>query len=110
MRYLTEDLKTLERMSISEYELRMTASALKNVDEYERLAQLAIYIRKAQDFNKNTKAYIVQKTSDLVDVKAAEKSVFDEPILKQEVFDRLTKIQQNLEEYHRNKEVSVDGK
>lgn len=98
----------LEEMRISEYDLRMEAMVLKNADEYEKLAQLAIYIRKAQDYNSKTGVYKVQKVSDLIDKAEVEKEIFEDSILSDEVFSRLSKIAKNLEEYHKNKEVNQD--
>ena len=102
-------MKELEQMTLTEYELRMTAQALKNTDEYEKLAHLALYIRKAQDYDPKTGIYTVQSVKDLVDVSAAEKAVFEEPVLTQDGYNRLTKIQKNLEDYRKQKEVGISG-
>jgi hypothetical protein len=83
----------------------MEAHQLKRADEEEKLAQLAIFNRKVQTFDEKTKLYHIQKVSDLVDVEAVEKVIFDEPILDEKTFNRLSKINENLAEYRSKKEV-----
>ncbi len=83
----------------------MEAHQLKRADEEEKLAQLAIFNRKVQTFDEKTKLYHIQKVSDLVDVEAVEKVIFDEPILDEKTFNRLSKINENLAEYRKKKEV-----
>lgn len=109
MRYLTDDLLQLERMKLSEYYLRMEAQSLKRADEAARDANLAIYIRKASDFNPKTKKYLVQEVKDLIDVDAFEKTIFDDSVLDEDVLNRLKKINKNLEEYQRLKGVETNG-
>lgn len=92
-------------MKLSEYSLRMEAHQLKRADEEEKFALLALFSRRAQSFDEKTKLYTVQKVSDLVDVKAVEKIIFDEPILDEKTFNRLSKINENLAEYRSKKEV-----
>lgn len=92
-------------MKLSEYSLQMEAYQLKKADEEEKLAQLAIFNRKVQTFDEKTKLYHIQKVSDLVDVEAVEKVIFDEPILDEKTFNRLSKINENLAAYRKKKEV-----
>ena len=90
--------------------MRMEANLLKISDELERMANLALYIRKCQDYNKHTGIYTIQKPSDLIDVSKIEADIFNESILDPDVFDRLHKIQQNLEQFQKRKEVEANGK
>lgn len=90
-------------MTLSEYNLRTEAYSLARADETEMMAHLAIFNRKAQDYDPKTKVYTIQKASDLADVKALEKELFEEPCLRPDVRDRLWKILRNLEEYHKIK-------
>jgi hypothetical protein len=83
----------------------MEAYQLKRADEEEKFALLALFSRRAQSFDEKTKLYTVQKVSDLVDVKAVEKIIFDEPILDEKTFNRLSKINENLAKYRSKKEV-----
>lgn len=83
----------------------MEAHSLKTIDECYRLAQLAIYTRRAQEFDPKTKIYKVQKASDLVDVEALEREIFGDLAIDEETYSRLMKIHKNLEEYRKGKEV-----
>lgn len=93
----------MERMTLNEYNLRMRANSLKHADELEKLAQLALYIRRAKTYDEKSGVYDIQKVSDLVDVDKLEKEIFDDPVLAPDVFNKLNKIAKNLCEYRARK-------
>lgn len=91
LRYFTNDLLQIQKMTLKEYELRIEAQVLKEIDEKKKMALLGMYIARSGITDKDGK-FLVQKESDLFDFEKAENTIIVKPILEQEVYDRLTKI------------------
>lgn len=101
MRYITDDLLVLRRMTRSEFDLRMDAAKLRRADQEEELAKLAIYIRRAQAHRKDG-TYIKRDHTELFDVYKVEKPIYNKETIGKE-FSRLLKITENLEEYRQGR-------
>lgn len=89
LRYLTRDLLELRRMTIREYNLRMTAFELRRADKLEEYAQLALFIRNASLYDDNG-VFKAQAVKDLYDATKVEDEIFDvEGIQEEQTFARL---------------------
>lgn len=104
LRHITDDLLSLKRMTISEFDLRMEAVTLRLADREEELAKLAIYIRRAQAHRKDG-SYIKRDHSELFDIKRIEKLIYNKEKIGKE-FSRLLLITKNLEEYHQGRRLT----
>lgn len=104
LRYLTDDLLALRRMTPSEFNLRMTANALKRADREEELAKQALYNRRANAHRKDG-TYIITKYTELFDIEKVEKQLLvDKTKEEEQTFDRLREIARRQMEYQSRKE------
>lgn len=102
LRYLTDDLLALRRMTPKEYNMRMKAAMLRKVDAYQLATFMAFYNRQATNVDKSGKKYIVKSPKELYDADEIEKRILGNS-KKDAVYGELLKRAKRVAEYRRIK-------
>ena len=101
LRYITDDLLQLRRMTSAEYDMRMDAAILRQHDQLRLVAMAALYNRKAKqtkEVGKNKFVYKHNEITDFVDIEKIEKEIYGDP-QREDVFDRLHQVASNVREF-----------
>lgn len=80
----------MERMTLSEYELRFKAYQLQRADILHNYATLSIMIRQANYSDNNEYKY--NKAEDLINIEKIEQEIFKEPIIDDEAYNKLLRV------------------
>ena len=106
LRYITDDLLALKRMTPKEYNLRVKARLLQKADAYDTFARQMLIWRDAKatklSADRKYEEYVIKDVKGLYDLEAAEKAIYDEEKLcaEQEAsFERLRKVAMNVKKY-----------
>lgn len=102
LRFMTDDLIAIKRMSFAEYNLRMDAAKLKFADQLFLAAQTAFINRNAEATDKNSK-YLAKEVKDLYDLEKIEGEILRMPKFDDDTFQRLARIQANMESYYKER-------
>lgn len=82
--------------------MRMSAAMLKKVDQYELIANLALFSRQAMATNKKGTEYLIKKADEIYNAKAIEKKILG--VEKQDqTFIELMRRAKRLQEYRKGK-------
>lgn len=95
LRYITNDLKTIKEMTLSDYRLYMAAARLKRQDQIELEAIASFNNRRISQFDKDGKS-VVNKIEDIIDISKAEREIFEEKKI-QDTYDRLHEIAKRVQ-------------
>lgn len=103
LRYLTDDLTALRRMSLGEFNLRLRVHHLKELDAEAKTAKICMIKRLANATNKNGEYLVHDEEAMLkkLDIETRERKLLHGSPLEDETKQRLMQIVRNREQLRR---------
>lgn len=101
LRYFSNDIKDLEKMTLVNFNFMFIAFRLKEIDKKRDFIENELLKRKLEETETKGKKtyYVVKDIKDVFDYEKAEKKVLGEEIKEDETFDRLRNIAINVKNY-----------
>jgi|LSQX01.1.fsa_nt_gb hypothetical protein len=103
LRYLTDDIVQIKRMTADEYELRINAKMLRRADRLAEHAQAALFNRVAQSVDKSGKRYVAKTVKDIYNIEQIEEQLYTK--VDRSKYRDLIDIAKRLSVYRRVKNV-----
>lgn len=103
LRYFSDSIKELERMTLVAFYMMFTAFRLKEIDKKRDFIENELLKRKLEETETKGKKtyYVVKDIKDIFDYEKAEKKVLGEETEDDDTFDRLRNIAKNVRNYEK---------
>ncbi|MBS4889439.1 MAG: hypothetical protein KHZ80_05350 [Anaerococcus vaginalis] len=103
LRYFSDSIKELERMTLVAFYMMFTAFRLKEIDKKRDFIENELLKRKLEETETKGKKtyYVVKDIKDIFDYEKAEKKVLGEKTEDDNTFDRLRNIAKNVRNYEK---------
>ena len=103
LRYFSDSIKELERMTLVAFYMMFTAFRLKEIDKKRDLIENELLKRKLKETETKGKKtyYVINDIKDVFDYEKAEKKVLGEETEDDNTFDRLRNIAINVRNYEK---------
>lgn len=103
LRYFSESIKELERMTLVDFYTMFTAFRLREIDKKRDFIENELLKRKLEETETKGKKtyYVVKDIKDIFDYEKAEKKVLGEETEDDDTFDRLRNIAKNVRNYEK---------
>ncbi|WP_156329033.1 hypothetical protein [Anaerococcus vaginalis] len=103
LRYFSDSIKELERMTLVAFYMMFTAFRLREIDKKRDFIENELLKRKLEETETKGKKtyYIVKDIKDIFDYEKAEKKVLGEETEDDDTFDRLRNIAKNVRNYEK---------
>lgn len=101
LRYFSNDIKDLEKMTLVNFNFMFIAFRLKEIDKKRDFIENELLKRKLEETETKGKKtyYVINDIKDVFDYEKAERKVLGEEIKEDETFDRLRNIAINVKNY-----------
>ena len=103
LRYFSDSIKELERMTLVAFYMMFTAFRLREIDKKRDFIENELLKRKLEETETKGKKtyYVVKGIKDIFDYEKAEKKVLGEETEDDDTFDRLRNIAINVRNYEK---------
>lgn len=103
LRYFSDSIKELERMTLVAFYMMFTAFRLKEIDKKRDFIENELLKRKLKETETKGKKtyYVINDIKDVFDYEKAEKKVLGEETEEDNTFDRLRNIAINVRDYEK---------
>ena len=103
LRYFSESIKELERMTLVDFYTMFTAFRLREIDKKRDFIENELLKRKLKETETKGKKtyYVVKDIKDVFDYEKAERKVLGEETEDDDTFDRLRNIAINVRNYEK---------
>lgn len=103
LRYFSDSIKELERMTLVAFYMMFTAFRLREIDKKRDFIENELLKRKLEETETKGKKtyYVVKDIKDIFDYEKAEKKVLGEETEDDDTFDRLRNIAKNVRNYEK---------
>ncbi len=103
LRYFSESIKELERMTLVDFYTMFTAFRLREIDKKRDFIENELLKRKLEETETKGKKtyYVVKDIKDVFDYEKAERKVLGEETEDDDTFDRLRNIAINVRNYEK---------
>lgn len=103
LRYFSDSIKELERMTLVAFYMMFTAFRLKEIDKKRDFIENELLKRKLKETETKGKKtyYVINDIKDIFDYEKAEKKVLGEETEEDNTFDRLRNIAINVRNYEK---------
>lgn len=103
LRYFSDSIKELERMTLVAFYMMFTAFRLKEIDKKRDFIENELLKRKLEETETKGKKtyYVINDIKDIFDYEKAEKKVLGEETEDDNTFDRLRNIAINVRNYEK---------
>ncbi|MDU5252703.1 hypothetical protein [Anaerococcus vaginalis] len=103
LRYFSDSIKELERMTLVAFYMMFTAFRLKEIDKKRDFIENELLKRKLKETETKGKKtyYVINDIKDIFDYEKAEKKVLGEETEDDNTFDRLRNIAINVRNYEK---------
>lgn len=101
LRYFSDSIKELEKMTLVTFSIMFTAFRLREIDKKRDFIENELLKRKLEETETKGKKtyYVVKDIKDIFDYEKAEKKVLGKEIKEDDTFDRLRNIAINVKNY-----------
>lgn len=103
LRYFSDSIKKLEKMSLVDFYTMFTAFRLREIDKKRDFIENELLKRKLEEMETKGKKtyYVINDIKDIFDYEKAEKKVLGEETEDDNTFDRLRNIALNVKKYEK---------